>query len=169
MSWSRLEGPQSSAGCLHQQGACVSRELASAGSKHGLHQAFRTAPVLGHRSRESSKGLRVNSTAGVSSACADRLSSEGSEALAQLPREAVGAHPCRHSRPGWTGPCSNLTCWVAALPWQALGLGWVFLILSYPSLHTSKLLPFYSSQRQSGIGRALGHFKPAYKVSQTNF
>jgi len=30
--------------------------------------------------------------------------SEGSEALAQLPREAVVPHPWRCSRPGWIGP-----------------------------------------------------------------
>ena len=32
------------------------------------------------------------------------LHSEGGEALAQLPREAVVPHPWRHSRPGWMGP-----------------------------------------------------------------
>jgi len=30
--------------------------------------------------------------------------SEGGEALAQLPREAVVPHPRRRSRPGWMGP-----------------------------------------------------------------
>ena len=87
----------------------------------------------------------------------------------KLPGEILDAPSLEVLKDRLDGVLDGLTCWVAALPWQALGLGWVFLILSYPSLHTSKLLPFYSSQRQSGIGRALGHFKPAYKVSQTNF
>jgi len=42
------------------------------------------------------------------------LYSEGSEALAQLPREAVAPHPCRCSRPGWMGP------WAAELEGAAL-------------------------------------------------
>jgi len=32
------------------------------------------------------------------------LYSEGSEALAELHREAVVPHPWRRSRPGWMGP-----------------------------------------------------------------
>ena len=50
------------------------------------------------------------------------LSSEGGEALAQLPREAVVPHPWRHSRPGWMGP------WAAELLGgsPAHGMGWDF-------------------------------------------
>ena len=52
-----------------------------------------------------------------------RRNSEGGEALAQLPREAVVPHPWRHSRPGWMGP------WAAELvggsPAYGTGWGWV--------------------------------------------
>lgn len=43
------------------------------------------------------------------------LYSEGSEAPAQLLREAGVAHPWRHSRPGWMDP-GQLSWFGAALP-----------------------------------------------------
>jgi len=60
------------------------------------------------------------------------LYSKGGEALAQLPREAVGPHPWRRSRPGWMGP------WAAELlggsPAHGTGWDWMgFEVLSYLS------------------------------------
>ena len=60
--------------------------------------------------------------------------------MAQLPREAVVPHPCRHSRPGWMGP------WAAelgaALP-VAGGWGWVvFKVLSKLFYEKEHLLLF---------------------------
>jgi len=48
--------------------------------------------------------------------------SEGSEALAQLPRELWVPHPWRHSRPGWVG-CGQPELVGAALP---MAEGWDF-------------------------------------------
>ena len=58
--------------------------------------------------------------------------SEGSKALAHLPREAVVPHPWRRSRPGWMGP------WAAELlgssPAYSMGWDWVgFEVLSISS------------------------------------
>jgi len=38
------------------------------------------------------------------------------------------------------GPCSNLTCWVAALPWQELRAGWALGSFPNPPLNDSEIL-----------------------------
>ena len=58
---------------------------------------------------------------------------EGSEALAQLPREDVVSHPWRCSRPGWMGP-GQLSCWGAALPMAQGGAGWALRSSPTPSI-----------------------------------
>ena len=65
------------------------------------------------------------------------LLSEGGEALAQLPSEAVVPHPWRRSRSGWMGPWAP-ELMGAALPTAQGGAGWALR-----SLPTQAVLPFY--------------------------
>jgi len=67
------------------------------------------------------------------------------EALPQLPREAVDAPSLEAVQARLDGSCSNLTCWVAALPWQALqptALG----ICAMPAALWCRTSPFNSSK-----------------------
>ena len=58
---------------------------------------------------------------------------EGSEALAQLPIEAVGAPSLEVLKARLDGALGSLSCWVAALP-TAQGWGWVgFEVPSNPN------------------------------------
>jgi len=63
------------------------------------------------------------------------LYSEGSEAPAQLLREAGVAHPWRRSRPGWMGP-GQLSWWRAALP-MAEGWNWVGFKVPFNLRHSA--------------------------------
>jgi len=56
--------------------------------------------------------------------------SPGGEALAQLPREAVVPHPCRHSRPGWMGPWAAWAVWGQPCPQLWVGARWSLRSLS---------------------------------------
>ena len=56
--------------------------------------------------------------------------SEGSEALAQLPREAVGAPSLEALRARLDGALGSLSCWVAALPMAG---GWGCVGFKVPS------------------------------------
>ena len=65
---------------------------------------------------------------------------ESSEALAQLPREAVVPHPWRHSRPGWMRPLAAWAPgWQACLQWD---WKWIGFKVSSNLIH-SMVLRFY--------------------------
>ena len=64
---------------------------------------MRGLSVREHRDRTRGNGFKMNYD-GFKRDRRKNFVSEGGEALAQLPREAVVPHPWRRSRPGWMGP-----------------------------------------------------------------